>query len=483
MMIWNRETRYTPYSAWPKSTLPTLTAQVARSKWRLQHHLQPASGLLNDPNGFSYFNHQWHLFYQVFPYGPVHGLKAWQHVTSKDLIHWHDEGLAIQPDSKYDSHGAYTGTALPVGDRLFIMYTGNVRDADWERQSYQIGAWMDKNNHVEKMTPPMIAAAPEGYTTSFRDPYLFERNGQYYALIGAQTTDEVGAALLYHSTDLQQWDFQGELNLPADLRGYMVECPNVVEINGQPVLIFCPQGLPQSTLAYENIYPDVYLVGKSFDLNQVDFTPAGKPTQLDAGFDVYATEAFNAPDGRALAVSWVGLPEIDYPTDDENWAHCLSLVKELTLKDNHLYQNPVAETEQLRAVPQPIQAKVNDLTGAFETELTLAAGEQVRLKVMATDTDHYLLVDLDAQAGTVTIDRSNTGHPFGEKYGQTRRTQVQPHTALKIRLIIDVSVFECYINNGYTTMTGRFFLAAAPTQLQLAGNVAAVTGTVWNWLK
>jgi len=44
-------------------------------------------------------------------------------------------------------------------------------------------------------------------------------------------------------------------------------------------------------------------------------------------------------------------------------------------------------------------------------------------------------------------------------------------------------VFECYINNGYTTMTGRFFLDDAPTQLQLAGNVAAVTGTVWNWLK
>ncbi|MFC6200273.1 sucrose-6-phosphate hydrolase [Lactiplantibacillus nangangensis] len=482
-MIWNRETRYTPYNAWPKSTLPTLEAQVAQSKWRMQHHLQPTSGLLNDPNGFSYFNHQWHLFYQVFPYGPVHGLKAWQHVTSKDLIHWHDEGLAIQPDSKYDSHGAYTGTALPVGDRLFIMYTGNVRDADWNRHSYQIGAWMGPDNQVEKVTPPVIDAAPAGYTTSFRDPYLFERDGQYYALIGAQTTTEVGAVLLYHSADLQQWDFQGELNLPASLRGFMVECPNVVEIDGQPVLIFCPQGLPQATLAYENIYPNVSLVGQSFDLDQVNFTPAGAPTQLDAGFDVYATEAFNAPDGRALAVSWIGLPEIAYPTDAENWAHGLSLVKELTLKDNHLYQNPVAETAQLRATPQPVQAKVNDLTGAFETEFTLAADEQIRLKVMTADADHYLLVDLDAQAGTVTIDRSHTGRPFGEKYGQIRRAQVQPHAELKLRLIIDVSVFECYINNGYTTMTGRFFLDDAPTQLQLAGNVAAVTGTVWNWLK
>lgn len=482
-MIWNRETRYTPYNAWPKSTLPALTAQVATSKWRLQHHIQPASGLLNDPNGFAYFNHQWQLSYQVFPYGPVHGLKAWQHLTSTDLIHWHDEGLAIQPDSKYDSHGAYTGTAIPVGDRLFIMYTGNVRDADWNRHAYQIGAWMDTDNQVKKINPPMIMAAPVGYTTSFRDPDLFERNGEYYALIGAQTTANLGAALLYHSSDLKQWDLQGELDLPAELRGYMVECPNLVEIDGQPVLIFCPQGLPQTTLPYENIYPNVSLVGTQFDLDQVKFTAAGAPTQLDAGFDVYATQAFNAPDGRALAVSWIGLPEIGYPTDSENWAHCLSLVKELTLKDNHLYQNPVIETKRLRENAQVLQAEVTSLTGAFETELTLAADEQVRLKVATTDAAHYLLIDLDSQTGTVTIDRRHIGHPFAEKYGQTRTTQVLRHTALKLRLIIDVSVFECYINNGYTTMTGRFFLDDAPTQLQLAGNVAAVSGTVWNWRK
>jgi len=177
------------------------------------------------------------------------------------------------------------------------------------------------------------------------------------------------------------------------------------------------------------------------------------------------------------------LPEIAYPTDAENWAHCLSLVKELTLKDNHLYQNPVAETTQLRGASQPLQATVSGLTGAFETEFTLAADEQVTLKVATADAQHYLAVKLDAQAGTVTIDRQQTGHPFAEKYGQTRTAQVRPHAALKIRLIIDVSVFECYIDNGYTTMTGRFFLDDAPTQLRLTGQVGAISGTVWNWDK
>ncbi|POD88585.1 Beta-fructofuranosidase [Lactiplantibacillus plantarum subsp. plantarum] len=31
--------------------------------------------------------------------------------------------------------------------------------------------------------------------------------------------------------------------------------------------------------------------------------------------------------------------------------------------------------------------------------------------------------------------------------------------------MIDVSVFECYIDSGYSVMTGRFFLADTPTQM------------------
>ena len=31
---------------------------------------------------------------------------------------------------------------------------------------------------------------------------------------------------------------------------------------------------------------------------------------MDYGFEAYATQAFNPPDGRALAVSWLGLPDV-----------------------------------------------------------------------------------------------------------------------------------------------------------------------------
>jgi len=488
-MIWNRKTRYTPYNEWPTSMLTTLKEEVSKSKWRMQHHIQPSSGLLNDPNGFSYFNGQWHLFYQVFPYGPVHGLKSWQHLTSDDLIDWRDEGLAIKPDTKYDSHGAYTGTALPVNDKLFIMYTGNVRNQNWDRQSYQNGAWMDSDNKIKKDPEPLIINAPKGYTTSIRDPYLIRRNDRYFVVIGAQTTNNKGAALVYESKDLKSWKFNGPLNIPEDDSGYMIECPNLVFIDNKPVMIFCPQGLDQSIMNYQNIYPNVYAVGQKIDLLQSKVTNLSMPAQLDDGFDVYATEAFNAPDGRALAISWVGLPEIDYPTDVENWAHCLSLVKELTLKDNHLYQNPVAETKQLRTVSHEISMQddltyqMTDLNGSFEMELTIPSDTKLKLEISNARQTGKLIFKLDSIDGQVTVDRSKTGNPFGQKYGQTRTTKVSEHKAIKIRLIIDVSVFECYVDNGYSVITGRFFLDEKPNKLQIESQTEKVDGTVWEWRK
>ena len=78
--------------------------QVTNQRYRLGYHLMPKSGWINDPNGFSYYNGEWHVFYQSFPFGAAHGLKSWMHMTSPDLVHWKDHGLALAPDTEYDSH-------------------------------------------------------------------------------------------------------------------------------------------------------------------------------------------------------------------------------------------------------------------------------------------------------------------------------------------------------------------------------------------
>ena len=74
-MEWTRESRYKKYSEWDAETLLKLQAQATASKYQMSYHIRPQSGLLNDPNGFSYFNDEYHVFYQSYPFGAVHGLK------------------------------------------------------------------------------------------------------------------------------------------------------------------------------------------------------------------------------------------------------------------------------------------------------------------------------------------------------------------------------------------------------------------------
>ena len=72
MKEWTREERYRVLKN--KSELNHLYEINTSSVYRQDYHIQPITGLSNDPNGFIYAQGKWHLFYQWCPWGPVHGL-------------------------------------------------------------------------------------------------------------------------------------------------------------------------------------------------------------------------------------------------------------------------------------------------------------------------------------------------------------------------------------------------------------------------
>lgn len=94
------------------------------------YHIAPKFGLLNDPNGLCYFNGEHHIFYQWTPVGPVHGMKYWYHVSTKDFVHFTDHGVGLEPGDDYDSHGVYSGGALVDNEQALLFFTGNKRDQD-----------------------------------------------------------------------------------------------------------------------------------------------------------------------------------------------------------------------------------------------------------------------------------------------------------------------------------------------------------------
>ena len=56
-----REVRYRPYEDWSTEELAKINNNVKKSPWHVSYHIEPKSGLLNDPNGFSFFNGKIHI--------------------------------------------------------------------------------------------------------------------------------------------------------------------------------------------------------------------------------------------------------------------------------------------------------------------------------------------------------------------------------------------------------------------------------------
>lgn len=462
-MEWTREKRYQKYQDWDALTLLNLQTQAATSPYQMHYHMRPLSGLINDPNGFSYFNGEFHLFCQSYPFGPVHGVKSWTHYASVDGVHWRYLGQAINPDSDLDNAGAYSGSAMVLDDQLILAYTGNHRDPDWTRIPYQVLAHMDKQNKIVKDTEPIILP-PEHVTEHFRDPQLFKHNDKYYIILGAQDKEtKTGKIDVYESTNLKDWKEVGYLHFTDEDMGYMIECPNLVFVDDQPVLIFCPQGLDKKVAPYENIYPNMYLIGKDIDLSKAEFTPAqDHPYNLDEGFDVYATQAFNAPDGNAYAISWIGLPDSTYPTDVENWANTYSQVKRLEIKNNKLYQHPLEAMKSLRSDLQEFSSDAlltNSASAQAELKLTIKPNQSGKLYLNADeDLNTGLILDFNTgDSSRLIIDRGHGEAQVNPDYGTTREVLLDQNKELNLDIYLDGSFCEIFVNDGEHVVSFRFF--------------------------
>lgn len=482
---WTSPERYRAYKEYTKDYVTALTDAVQTSHYRNTYHIQPETGLLNDPNGFSYFNGKYHLFYQVFPYGAVHGLKSWALMTSTDLIHWENEGLKLFPDTIYDSHGAYSGSALPLSDdELFLFYTGNTRGENQSRDAYQNGAIYDKNGQVTKFDQPLLRT-PEGFTDHFRDPMIFKVDGNSYAVIGAQKSDETGTVMLAKADNeaLTSWQYKGEFHFTDQKMGYMIECPNLVFIDKKPVLIFCPQGLNKRICDYDNVFPNMYVIADDVDLAQPGLVNPSELHRLDDGFEVYATQAFNAPDGRVLASSWLGLPDLDVPSQADGWQGILSLVKELTLKNGKLYQYPVVETLALRQKEQDItlsHTPITQDTNSYELELNLSSSNTIYL-FANEDKTNYVSLKIDMVIGKITLDRKNLPISWAQEYGYTRSTYFDAQSeTLKLNIFADTSSLEIFVNDGEKVMSSRLFTQPDHTHLFSDGSISA---TLWELKK
>lgn len=164
-----------------------------------------------------------------------------------------------------------------------------------------------------------------------------EKN-KFWMALGVQVNEGGGNIALFESTDLTTWQLKN--NILSTNLGDFCECPNIFRINNQEVIIV---GFEKN-----NIYRTIYSIGK-LNYHIELFKEKQHFKDVDLGFDFYAPQVMN--DGRRiLLIAWIGPGDGSYlqlqPTVREKWANLLTIPRELTIKNNRLYQYPAKELEK-----------------------------------------------------------------------------------------------------------------------------------------
>lgn len=454
MKEWTRDERYRVLKS--SEDVKHLHDSICRSVYRQTYHVQPVTGLSSDPNGFVWHGGQWHLFYQWCPWGAVHGLKYWYHVTSKDLIGWKNEGIGLKPDCIYDNKGTHSGSAISVGDDLYFFYTGNHRDDNWVRTPYTCAAKLGEDGKPVKLPEPLFGPRAD-YSEHQRDPKVFynaERK-TYYIFIGARTLDGKGCVQVYESQKLLEgWTFAGQLKVEGyEDFGGMWECPCVQRISGKDVLLFSPQYIKLPGRA-DSTNHNVYLIGQ-IDFDTLTFTPESDFQYLDYGFDFYAAQlASNVGDpDKAIIIGWMGLPENHYPTEDEDWEGSMTLPRELRIKDGQLIQNPLPEIISLRArdvteekiLPPACEMEIRPGDGDFDLNIFTKEDGKGGMKL------HY-----DSENKVCRIDKMGLEKRFNQNVGEVLTMPIK-HSLTKLRIFIDRSSVEYFVNDGEAVFSAHVY--------------------------
>jgi beta-fructofuranosidase len=440
-----------------------------KDPYRLQFHLMPPVGLLNDPNGLVQYNGEYHVFYQWNPFKTAHGAKFWGHYTSKDLVQWEEKPSALAPSEWYEKNGCYSGSAIEKDGKLILFYTGNVKKENNERETYQCMAVSSDGIDFEKKGPVLFL--PEGFTPHFRDPKVWQREDVWYMVVGAQTLAEEGAVVLFSSTDLKNWEYQGLLagsnrNGLSDF-GYMWECPDFFKLGFKDVLLVSPQGLEPQGHHYQNLFQSGYFIGE-WNVETTEFKH-GDFTELDRGFDFYAPQTFEDEKGRRILFGWMGITddaEPFQPTIKNGWIHALTIPRELVLEGNQLYQKPVEELTSLRKKESFCEkvSLVNEERSweefrgdVGELKITLDDSDAKRLEISIRDNVKLIF---DQNQELFTLERKSF------KDGTVESRACMLSNLEELHIFLDTSSIEIFLNGGQEVFTARFF--AEPNNQSIA---------------
>ena len=198
-------------------------------------HYTPAKNWMNDPNGLVFYKGVYHMYYQHNPSGNTWGNMSWGHATSKDLVHWQEQPLAISTDAEQDIFSGSvvvdkdntTGFGTKENPPLIAIFTSAYKDASPHRglQAQSLAYSLDDGQTWTKYSGNPVL---NRNSANFRDPKVSWYNkpggGGYWLMTAVEAQDH--KVVLYKSANLKDWTALSVFG-PANATGGQWECPDL----------------------------------------------------------------------------------------------------------------------------------------------------------------------------------------------------------------------------------------------------------------
>lgn len=422
-----------------------------RERFRPLYHHTPLYGWMNDPNGMFYKDGVWHLYYQYNPYGSQWENMTWGHSTSRDLIHWDAQPLAIEADWL----GAiFSGSCVTNGNDVVAFYT-----SAGQHQAQSMAVSKDGGRTFEKFSgnPVLTSDVPD-----FRDPKAFwNEEAKVWNLILAAGQE----MRIYSSKNLKEWKFESAFGQEYGNHGGVWECPDLFKIDNKWVLLCnINPGGPFGGSATQ------YFVG-SFDGHKFTCESMPKVTKwMDYGKDHYATVSFyNAPENRRVVLAWMSNWQYanDVPTKQFRSANSIPRDLGLFTHGEETYVSVVPSKEMLdvrgQKVKKPTEACeiVVDVKGTADITLSNSKGEQVTMRY-------------DAQKQNFIMDRTKSGDVGFSEAFPCVTTAPTYGTIRQLRIFIDRCSIEAFDSEGKMVMTNLVFPSEPYDMLKVKGGKATI---------
>lgn len=446
-------------------------------KYRPLYHHTPLYGWMNDPNGMFFKDGTWHLYYQTNPYGSKWQNMTWGHSTSKDLINWNHEPIALRPDGlgAIFSGSCVIDSENTAGfgkDAVIALFTSaGTNQMQSMASSNDDGATFD-------VYPgnPILTLESEA-----RDPNMFwnEATGEWNLVLAHALDHEM---LIFTSPDLRNWTLQSSFGKGLGAQDGVWECPDLFRLpvgdSGKEKWVLICNINPGGPFGGSGTQ---YFIGE-FDGKTftADKDASGNvPTKwMDFGKDHYATVSWSdAPEGRRTVIGWMSNWQYaaDVPTTQFRSANTLPREMELfeqpdgeifvasvpspelialrdkltvSAKNRTIGKNPVIFN--LPSTSEGVAEILADIKGkdATSVELTLSNKHGDRV-VMSYNPENH----------TFSVDRRESGVvDFNENFPAVTVSPTFETTGnVSLRIFLDRSSIELFGDNGRFVMTNLVF--------------------------